>query len=299
LTPDFKFDASNISASKDNFSKQMEYLSKNYNVISLKKFMEYKKNNEKIPKNTVVITFDDGYNDSYKNAYPILKKFDLPATIYLTTGYIGNDKIPWWDAIAYMILNTKVKSFEVEGLGKYVLGDRQKVINAIKNKFKNMKDKEKNVLIAKLSRVLNVTPPKMSMFLNWKDIKAMDNISFGAHTVNHPILTNIPLKEAESEIRDSKSIIEKYLGKKVLSFAYPNGHEEDLNRDIVRVLRKEGFENAVTYIPGWANSDPFKLKRVFVAYEDDMLMFKSKLIGLDIFFGKIYYFFNDIIGKKR
>lgn len=72
------------------FARQMAYLKKrNYRVISLEKLVNYLESGEKIPQKTVVLTFDDGYQDNYFNAFPILKKHNFPATIFLTTGSVG------------------------------------------------------------------------------------------------------------------------------------------------------------------------------------------------------------------
>jgi peptidoglycan/xylan/chitin deacetylase (PgdA/CDA1 family) len=303
LSSDFEYDGSNVSVSVDNFSKQMKFLFENYNVISLDQFVKNFHNDISLPKNSVIITFDDGYVDSYRNAYPILKKFNLPATIYLTANYIGSDKLFWWDLLSYMLKRTKVNSLEIEKLGIVSLRNKSKAYNRIKSMLKSVDDAKKDTIILELSQKLGVKIPKRNMFMDWQQAKIMsrNDISFGAHTCNHPILTNISLKSARSEISLSKSIVEKRLGKNVCSFAYPNGHKEDYNAKIISILKGQGFESAVTYIPGWVGnrSDLFSLNRVFVRYSDDMIIFKNKLTGMDIYFGKIYYFFNGLRGKRR
>lgn len=80
---------SDLSVTVRQFEQQMVYLSENFNVISLEKAVEYIKNGDIPEKNSIVITFDDGYKDNYCNAYPILKKLKLPATIFLLVSYIG------------------------------------------------------------------------------------------------------------------------------------------------------------------------------------------------------------------
>lgn len=303
LTKDFEYDSSLISVSKSNFEKQMNYLSKHYNVISLEDFMDCHKKKIDPPKNSVVITFDDGYLDSYTNAFPILKKYNLPATIYLTTGAVKDNNLFWWDKLAYILNKTKSDSISHKNLGNFSLKNKNKTFNEIKYKLKDMNEAKKNEIITQLSKTLKVNIPKEKMFLNWSQIKTMqkNHVSFGAHTVNHPILTNVSLKEAETEIEESKKTIESNLKTKVALFAYPNGHESDFNEDIIQILKKQKFSCSTTYIPGWAdkNSNPYRLNRVFVKYADNLIMFKNKLTGLDIFFGKIYNAANKIRGKKR
>jgi peptidoglycan/xylan/chitin deacetylase (PgdA/CDA1 family) len=79
------------------FEKQMQYLSKVYNPISLEKMAQHIQNGTSLPSKAIAVTFDDGYQDNYENAYPILKKYNIPATFFLTTGFIGTGEIPAWD----------------------------------------------------------------------------------------------------------------------------------------------------------------------------------------------------------
>lgn len=83
------------------FENQMQYLSKMYNPISLERIAQCIQNGTSLPPKAVAVTFDDGYQDNYKNAYPIIKKYNIPATIFLTTGFIGTGKIPAWDKAYY------------------------------------------------------------------------------------------------------------------------------------------------------------------------------------------------------
>ncbi|UCB57435.1 MAG: polysaccharide deacetylase family protein [Candidatus Omnitrophota bacterium] len=81
-----------VSVSPQNFRRQMRFLSeRNYNVISLDKFVQDKLNGQEFPRNTVVITFDDGYGDNFTFAYPVLKEYNLPATIFVITDFIDKE----------------------------------------------------------------------------------------------------------------------------------------------------------------------------------------------------------------
>ncbi len=92
---------SSLFVSPQNFARQMKYLkNKNYNVLSLDKLVEGIKNNRKFGHKTVVITIDDGYKDNYIYAYPILKQYDFPATIFIIANFIDNKKdFMTWDEI--------------------------------------------------------------------------------------------------------------------------------------------------------------------------------------------------------
>ena len=268
-------DSNVITSSKENFEKQMKYLSENCNVIT---FNDLK---EKPKKNSIIITFDDGYKDNYTTAYPILKKYNLPATIFLATGHINKNELFWWDKIAYIINKTKIKKFSSK---------EQTIIN-IQEKLKKVSESKKKSSIKKLEKTLKVKIPKIeNIALSWENIKEMskNNISFGAHTVSHPIITRISLKEAKSEILKSKNKIEKMINKKVSVFAYPNGGKEDMSDQIDKFLKENGFDFSVSTIYGTTEKDSFRLNRIGVQYEDDLKFFRIKLSGIGKVLEKVY-----------
>ena len=86
------------AVSYDLFKKQMNYLFENgYNVISIDKYLKYISGGEKIPRKTILITFDDGYRNIRRLAYPILKKYRFPAVVFVACQYIGSNKLFPWD----------------------------------------------------------------------------------------------------------------------------------------------------------------------------------------------------------
>ena len=127
-----------------NFEAQIKYLSKSYNVVTFDELLRYYKD-KKLPRNTAVITFDDGYKYNYLLAYPILRKYNLPATILVTTGHIANDKLFWWDKIDYIIKKTKIKKIMLDGVGTFSTNNKEKIISRIQEKLKNVEEKKKNV----------------------------------------------------------------------------------------------------------------------------------------------------------
>ena len=85
----------------EDFDKQMQYLSQSYSPISLETMAQHLQNGTALPAKAIAVTFDDGYQDNYENAYPILKRYNIPATIFLTTDFIGTGEIPAWDKGCY------------------------------------------------------------------------------------------------------------------------------------------------------------------------------------------------------
>jgi peptidoglycan/xylan/chitin deacetylase (PgdA/CDA1 family) len=233
------------------FDAQLSYISKNYEILSLEKLTQYIRERKPLPKKAIVVTFDDGYKDNYLYAYPILKKYNIPSTVFLPTGHIGTGKLLWWDEIAYYIHYTSLDNLKLDNLGTYVLNSSQErlyAIDKICEELAHIPEEKKSYIIREISKKAKVRVPAdlgdKRLTLNWEEIREMDNngVSFGAHGVNHAILTNLPFDKAKDEIITSKKEIEEKIGKKVTAFSYPNGN---YNQHIIEFLENNGFSCAV------------------------------------------------------
>ncbi len=236
------------------FSEQIEYFRENYEILPLEYLSRLIRDGGSLPEKAVAITFDDGYNDNFRYAYPVLKKYNIPATIFLSTGYINTDNLFWWDKISYIINNTFVEHLSLIGIGCFFLrSDKEKfpAKNVIIERLKNLTELKKNKLIDELIKIADVEIPiglGNKLILSWDEIRDMslNGISFGAHTVNHPILTNMPISQAKWEIIKSKRDIENQLGKEISLFSYPNGN---YSPDILELVKNAGFSCAVSVYP--------------------------------------------------
>ena len=123
--------------------------------------------------------------------------------------------------------------------------------------------------------------PHVNLMLNWDEVRAMrrDNISFGAHTCSHPILSTISPEANESEIIGSKLVIERELEETVTLFAYPNGRKGDYGDPAKSALTKGGFACAVTTNPGVnsATQDRFEMCRS-QPWEDSVNRFHGRML---------------------
>lgn len=252
------------------FEKQLEYFRRNFELMSLDQLAQCIRRRRNLPEKAVVITLDDGYKDNYLYAYPLLKKYRIPATIFLSTGYVGNDRLFWYDEVRYIISSAPVVQLRLEELGSFSLRTEPARYRAgfiVSEKLKSLPDGRKNALIEELTSICRVSiPPGLGQdfVLSWDEVRAMSKagISFGAHTVNHPVLSNLPLQRAKWEIAQSKRDIEEQLGKEVTAFSYPNG---DLSPEIVRLVAESGFSCAVCVSPSKLISrkdSPYRLNRI-------------------------------------
>lgn len=257
-----------LSVTVSSFEKQIKYLKRNYDLISLDEAVHLIQTKQKFLKDTMVITFDDGFKDNYINAFPIIKKYNIPATIFLAVEPVGFKKNLWFENIIDMITKTNKDSIDLKafGLVKYLIKtikQKEKVVTTIIKYAKQLDKVKRQKLIKYISKELEVNADESNQMLSWEEIIEMkeNSVSFGAHTMSHSILTTIPIKETEYEILESKRVIEEKLKQKVSFFAYPNGSAKDFNQEIIEILKNSGFSCACTLIAGVNNTDIFTLRR--------------------------------------
>ena len=251
------------------FQWQMDILSSYFNVISFNELVE-NLNKDKLESNTVCITFDDGYADNYKYAFPILKNLNLKATIFLTTDLIGTDEMLWHDKVLFSIKKMKPHDFAIEKAHIFssleTIEERIRVSLKVLEWLKTFDPVERDMHIQTLwDKVKDSGNSTNRFMLNWQEIQEMHHagIFFGAHTKTHPILSTLTTSQIVDEIVGSKKAIEKHIKQDVRVFAYPNGQRGDFDERAKSVLRQEGFHSAVTTCHG-VNSfktDRYELQR--------------------------------------
>lgn len=274
-TQDYLYKGPAIHHHLNDFKAEMAFVKRWFNVISLDEIISNIKNKKDFNNPSIAITFDDGYINNYTLAYPLLKEFNFPATIYLVTGLAGTNRRTWLDEIEYALLNSKVDSFKFPELfGDEVLfisslKDKEKVNPRIGEAMKIVSNSKKLELMEELFVRLEVGEKfggtKERRILNWEEVRDMsrNHISFGAHTNTHPVLTQISLGDAKNEILLSKTKMEKELGFPIKHFAFPNGRDKDFNNELRDYCVSVGFESIATAEYGTTdeNSNTYYLLR--------------------------------------
>ena len=233
------------------FETHLKFLTSYSQVISFPEFLErWEQNNWNNNIRYSIITFDDGWKDNYEHAFPLLKKYKLPATIFLTTGYIGTEKWFWPEKIGYLLWK-KENNINPEQIDKII------------ETIKKFPEEEIEEFIKILQKKTGISLPKERLILNWEEIKEMSkhNISFGYHTINHRILTKLSIDEIKNELNLPPILKEINF---IQVFSYPNG---DYNDEIKNLVKNMGFKAAVTTKKGWikpGKEDLFCLKRICI-----------------------------------
>jgi peptidoglycan/xylan/chitin deacetylase (PgdA/CDA1 family)/CelD/BcsL family acetyltransferase involved in cellulose biosynthesis len=254
------------------FEQEMRYLAKHYKVVSLSDLLTRLVDGP--PERTLAITFDDGYLDNYENAFPVLEKYGLPATIFLTTGSIDDShQVLWFERLAGAVKRTSSEYLDLEidlprRFWMRTTTERLEANNGIFAVLRRLPDRERRTWLDVILRQLGAPeadPDRHGKMLTWDQVRFMKSrgIDFGGHTVTHPFISQLTPKEVAWEVGECKRRIENELQLPVASFAYPNGREEDFGKWNKSAIREAGYRAAVTTIWGlnYASTDPMELRR--------------------------------------
>jgi peptidoglycan/xylan/chitin deacetylase (PgdA/CDA1 family) len=268
------------------FEKQIRFLRAHYRILPLEQLL-----NEMADPGAktqgVALTFDDGYRGLYSEALPILTKYKIPATVYLTAGVIESGDPAWYDKIfLIMLVYPKVTlDIQLDEPRHFLLNSSQARIAAaveIVSKLRRVPNAERLARCIELEK--QVTLPAADLadrMLNWTQVREMqrNGIEFGAHTMTHPAMSRLDLSEAERELRESKQLIEERLQTPVRDFAYPFGQPRDCSADVEQLIARAGFRSAVT--TSWGinrtGANPLALRRPQIGQEGSLSLYAFQM----------------------
>lgn len=291
-----------LSATPEHFAEHLECLSEYYNPISLSE-LSLALEAGKVPDKSVVITFDDGYADNLWNAKPLLEKYDVPATVFVTSGFIGSNREFWWDDLERLLLLPDELPDQLELIIK---GEKWNwdLTGGIANRPGQRYETRLNAwnvtmvsdpgpqyaLYRDLHRLLKPLPHEqqesiLSTLAQWagvsrigrethrpltiNELKKLDQselIEIGAHTITHTMLSMQSVAVQKDEIVQSKESLEGMLGHQVRSFSYPFGGRADFNPKSVEIVKRSGITTACANYGSTfiGTTDPYRLPRALV-----------------------------------
>lgn len=220
----------------------------------------------RVPDRAVTFTIDDGYFDHAEIAAPVFAEFDCPVTTFVTTGFLDGELWFWWDQIEYVFTASRRLAVEVQ-LGPQLLrysfatpAERAAAQGAFTEACKQVPDEEKHAAIRRLATNAEVdlpeqAPPQYAP-MSWDDLRACEKrgMSFGPHTVTHPVLSRVSDERSRWELAESWRRLRAEAAAPVPIFCYPNGRESDFSSREIRTLAQLDFLGAVVGWPGVVGS---------------------------------------------
>lgn len=262
VTPDVEMAACAYPAmhvSVSSFRAQLAALKQLYRVIPMAELRRILTRDEPLPGHIAVVTFDDGYRDNYQHALPVLAAEGVPATFFLSVGFVARGQVFWFDRLAEAVRAWDEATEAARERLQPALpppliaaleapGEFPVRLRSAAAYLKSLPDAEREAAVRTMAswageRVLGAEP------MRWDEVQALRHagMGIGAHGVHHGILTRMAPQAAAAEIRQAVSTLTAQLGEPVHEFAYPNG---DANDEIARVAAAAGVQLAFTMHPG-------------------------------------------------
>lgn len=288
-----------LSVTPEHFSEHLEILKKNYYPLRLQDFVNRLLEN-RLPKRSVIITFDDGYSDNLRSAKPLLELFDFPATIFLTTGYIGQLREFWWDELDRIFLTpgtlpetlnltlrrsnfhwklTDSRTYTKQEASRYchwragenAPSSRHTLYMTLWKILHSLPKTERRQILDELFEwaSVNSTYRPSHRPLTHDEVLEFDEgelIEIGCHTITHPCLAKLSVDLQRQEIQGSKSHLEEILNHSIENFSYPHGNRHDYTTETIRLVQEAGFTSACANFanPFRRNVNRFQLPRIYI-----------------------------------
>lgn len=260
------------------FERQLAFLMANYMIVSLSEGIHRLQSMNSNPMAMAAISIDDGFIDNYTLMFNILKKYQIPATIFIATDFIETGRPPWPTQIIEILEQTESQITEYPvRLSLDSLHNKAKAVQILMDLWKHLPGEERFSFIIELRKHLRVQDSSLSKPLTWAQIAEMaeHNIEFGSHTVYHSILPALSEAVAMNELSASKAVMEERLGKPCTLFAYPNGDWDEQSRELAG---NAGYSAAVTQQCGMngKDSDVHALKRIGIPHNETLGTFACR-----------------------
>jgi len=256
----FDFDLEVVSASAERFYEQMQLLKRKFHPIALGEVVRRVEAGQPMPRNAVAVTFDDGYDDNYRIAFPILRELGVPATFFVSTGHV-EDGLPFaFDWLAHMVLNAPAPSLALPEVGLDVLlppgrAARRALVEHVLDRVKNLDDDAQQALIVRLQKALGMPRDHAEPYcrpMDWSQLRTMHDAGYeiGSHGVTHRMLSKLPQDELERELRESRAALTRELGDAPVLLSYPVGGKRAFDERVMRAAQDAGYRLACSYISG-------------------------------------------------
>ncbi len=272
-----------ISATPDVFRQHMRFLQSKYNVISLPQLLAAVEDSRILPDRSVLITFDDAYCDFKEKAWPIMKEYDLPATVFVPTAFPGDEsRMFWWDRLFSALVSGPASELDIPGFGTVGLTSRTERLHhfsRLRGHVKTLGHEAACRFVEEVCQQAGTEGEERKTVLDWDELRSLakEGVTLGPHTRTHPIMTQLNRQQVEDEVVGSFNDLRKEMGETLPIFCYPNGSHDD---EIVEILRRQGFKLAFTVNDGHNDlmkEDLLKLRRTNITRKSTLPILRLRL----------------------
>jgi len=292
LAPDSEDIEAWTVVSRSAFVRQMEYLSSEFNIVSLSEALGLIDGRSlEAGRPLAVITFDDGYSGNRHTLLPAIESLNIPVTVFVATKAVQDRLVYWYDRLISALQVDKPVELDLAGVGLGLFRinrgkgaenwrEIQRLLSGLKTFEPAKRAEAVEEVLGKLSGVGEKEHYRLE-HLTIEEVRELSEsplVTIGAHSHCHNILTQLGREDLRESVKKSRRLLQEWTGRGVSFFSYPNG---DYDEKVIDAVKAEGFECSVTTEPrAWDKADPaFAIPRVGVGRYDSMDLFKLKVSG--------------------
>lgn len=262
-----EFDPHSLHVRPSHFAEHLEVLVRHARPVALGRVVTGR-HGDCLPPRAVAITFDDGYADALHVVLPLLERYGVPATVFVTTGTLGQEF--WWHELARLLLGrSAVHPAQLPGyLGPKVDGVPEQTHQRYYHRLASLIPEQRETVLGELRALATSSPGEARSIrcltsTELSQLAQSELITIGAHSVSHARLATLPLERQRREISDSRACLQALSTHPVTLFSYPHGSTTAATRSLVA---EAGFEAACGSNLGvaWSGSDAFDLPRFWI-----------------------------------
>jgi colanic acid/amylovoran biosynthesis glycosyltransferase len=273
-----------ISATPEGFERIAELLARDYYVASMDEAVDAVIRKRRLHERAVLLTFDDAYRDFATNASPILKRYGLPVTLFVPTGYAGPEvREFWWDRLYRALRSAPVDRLAETPIGPLLFDTPRRLrrcVRKLRSFFKSVPHADAVSLVDWMCETLQCPSLPARSTLTWAELRtlAQEGVTLAPHTRTHPLLTQVTAMQAREEIAASRDDLARETGQCLPVFAYPAGAYD---AGVQKIVREEGFQLAFTTVGGHnplpCGDAALELRRTSVSPSSSGALFRIRL----------------------
>jgi peptidoglycan/xylan/chitin deacetylase (PgdA/CDA1 family) len=289
----YPFDSGLVSVTPEDFDWQLRFLRRNFDVVASSDVVNYLDRGQRLPRRPVMITFDDGFDDNYHVAYPLLRSHGLSATFFVCTGYIGRQESFWFDELAHLVMRLPAGSIELAEAGISIpiadeVCSRRQAVTDLLRAMKNLPDARRREFLQHFNNQYgsyrDPSARRKSLPMTWPQIIEMSagGMEFGSHSVSHPILSSLDDASLAQEMSGSKHELESRLKKRIDTISYPEGSHAAFDARVMHAAITAGYRLGCSYMPGLNQLNAlerFQLRRQQIEEHNSRDYFRGQLIA--------------------
>ncbi|NVB76951.1 MAG: polysaccharide deacetylase family protein [Kofleriaceae bacterium] len=296
----YLFDEGVVDSAPEEFERQIKTIGRFFTPIGTDDLAAAMAG-AKLPKNPILVTFDDGYKDNIEVALPIMKRHSVKAVFFIATQYLSRRRMFWWDRVNYLLKRSNSASLKLSYPNEIELpldtpADRATAIRTALRIVKTHVGLDLEYFLELLAKAAGVAwntridrDLAEAALMTWDQVRELRRagMDIQSHTRTHRVLQTLDAGQLRDELQGSKEDLEEQLDAPITSISYPVGHRLVEREDIRKALDDAGYSLGFTNATGThrmrRDGDRYDVSRISLDYGTPDVLFRARLAAPFLF----------------